>query len=289
MKFKHEWIQDTLNGIDNPGTQKRYGRELLLFWEWYNGADLTVRLLNSYKSTLLAKGLKSSSIKIALAAIKMAIDNNAMPETIQERIEIQEIMRLIKIKATKPSNYAVSVGDDELGKLFSQCNTSDRGVRDLAIFCLLFFVGLRRGEVTGLTLLDYDRVNSLIFVREGKGNKNRVVPISSKTATALDNWLERRANVAKDNALFCSLHRHKGRGMCVSTLNVMMRRRCKEAGISHYHPHDGRSSYITKLHNEGVPIGNIQVLVGHSSAATTLGYVRLDMDSLKKNVSETFV
>ena len=288
MKFQHEWIQDTLNGIDNPGTQKRYGRELMLFWEWYNGGELSVKLLNNYKSTLLAKGLKSSSIKIALAAIKLAIGNNAAPETTHERMEINEIMRLIKIKSTKPDNYSVSVNDDDLAMLFAQCEQSPRGIRDLAIFYLLFFAGLRRGEVVKLLLADYDHENGLIFIKEGKGNKNRVVPIPPKVATALNNWLVKRAHVAKDKALFCSLHRHKGRGMCVATLNVMMRRRCAAAGIAHYHPHDGRSTYITKLHNEGVPIGNIQALAGHSSPMTTIGYVRLDMARLKSDVVKTF-
>lgn len=290
MKFQQEWIEATLECIDSAGTKKRYGRELAIFWNWYKGeADLTVRLLNQYKATLLAKGLGSSSVKVALAAIKMAININAIPETIGERVEIQEIMRLIKIKATKPDNYAVSVGTDELEKLFAQCNLStDRGVRDFAILCLLFYVGLRRGEVTKLNVSDYHPTKGLIFVKQGKGNKNRVVPISPKTATALDNWLSIRGKVAKDNGLFCSLHRNKGRRMAASTLNVMMRRQCEDADIAHYHPHDGRSSYITKLHNEGIPIGNIQALVGHSSPSTTLGYVHLDIDSLKKSVVTTF-
>ena len=287
MKFLHEWIDKTIKGLDVEGTKKTYGRALQAFWKWYeaNGQpDLSVNVLHDYRIDMRAYGYSTSTVQISGMAIKMAIDLNARPTTVDERLDLMDIKR-IKYKKGKPDSYAITLTNEEREAIFATCDIETfKGTRDLAMLTMIFFMGMRRSEVVGLEMRDYDAAHGVLYIREAKGAKDRALPLHPIVIQRIDAWLKYRPYVARCDALFVGLHKSNGQKMSGNNLYSLMIDACKRAGIAHYHPHDARSTFITNLHDNGVAVADIQELAGHSNPSTTISYVRVNFRNLKKAV-----
>lgn len=288
MKFEYGWIQDTLDSIDVENTRRAYNQGLVKFWEWYGEhgqPNLNLNTMNRFKRFLQDYGYNTSTIAIDIASIKLALNINARPVDLADRLDLQDIERKLSIKKVKSDNYAVSLTEEERDKILDSCPLTILGIRDLAILTILFYQGFRRGEVIKLDLKDYDHEHDMLFIREGKHHKNRAVPLHPLVKERVNEWLTYRGNVAKSEALFVSVkQKKKGQRLTGGNIYDIMNRYCQKAGVTPYHPHDCRSTYITMLHNNGVGVGDIQVLAGHSSADTTLGYVKHDFRKLRKSI-----
>lgn len=286
MKFKHEWIQETLDGLDAPKSRRTYHVGLRDFWGWYTAQgepDLSVHALNRYKRDLENRRKSNSTISVYICAVKFAIDLNARAIEIGDRLDLQDIKQRITVKKIKPDNYSIALSVKERDKLFATCNQSPKGRRDLAILHLIFYAGLRGGEISQLNLSDYDSHHAMLFIRQAKHSKSRALPLHALVTEHLDKWLELR-DQASHNGLFINMNFMKGR-LSGTAIYAIVTGRCRMAGLPHYHPHDGRATYITMLHDNGVNIGDIQSLAGHTNANTTLGYVKTDFDRLRQAVS----
>ena len=288
MKFEHEWIQATLDGIDVVNTRNAYKHGIVMFWKWYinqGQPDLTLHVMNRFKRFMQDNNFATKTIGIALSAIKLALDTNARPEETKERLDLQDIRQRLTIKTVKSDNYSVRLSVEERDKILATCPCNLMGKRDLAVLTLLFYGGLRRGEIAKLDLKDYDNIHGMLFIREAKHHKDRAIPLHPLVISRIEAWLEIREQIATCSGLFVNVER-KSKGMQLSGMNVynIMTKYCNEAGIAHYHPHDCRSTYITMLHDNHVPVGDIQALAGHSNAQTTMSYVRIDFNNLRKAI-----
>lgn len=285
MKFEHVWIQDTLDGIDVENTRVAYTKGLVMFWAWYeeqNKPNLNLNTMNRFKRFLQNKGYATSTIAIYLASVDMALKNNARPSDVIDRLDLQDIEQKLTIKRVKSDNYAVSMSGEERDKILAACSSTLIGIRDLAVLTMLFYQGFRRGEVAKLDLKNYDPNNNMLFIREGKHHKNRAVPLHPLVKERVNTWLSIRGCVAKCEAVFVSVQkRTKGQRLTGHNVYRILNKHCIKASVAPYHPHDCRSTYITMLHNNGVNIGDIQALAGHSRADTTLGYVKHDFNKLR--------
>jgi len=286
MKFEHEWIQNTLDSLDVENTRIAYRQGLVKFWKWYSDnkqPDLTIHVMNRFKRFLQDKGYSTSTITIDLVSIKLALSLNARPNSLTERLDLQDIGKRLTIKRVKSDNYSVTLSEEERDKILAACSPDLIGIRDLAILTMLFYQGFRRGEVANLDLKNYDTHHDMVFIREGKHHKNRAVPLHPLVKERVNAWLKVRGCIAKCESLFVSAkQKQKGQRLTGDSIYMVMKKYCAKAGIAIYHPHDCRSTYITALHNNHVPIGDIQALVGHSSANTTLGYFRHDFMKLRE-------
>ncbi len=145
------------------------------------------------------------------------------------------------------------------------------GLRNRALVELVYSAGLRSAEAVGLDLGDVDFEQELVHVREGKGAKDRVVPLGEEAAHLLALYLHRaRPQLARraENAFFISA---RGRRLDTSTLRRLVP-----------HPHRLRHAFATHLLEGGADLRTIQELLGHSSLSTTQMYSHVDARRLRR-------
>ncbi len=154
--------------------------------------------------------------------------------------------------------------------------------RDIALMELLYGSGLRISEALGLDLIDYNENSNVIKVF-GKGEKERMLPLSPPCKKAMDIWLKIRHNIVKDfkeQAIFVG---KMGKRLNRRQANRILEEHTIKSGINaHISPHDLRHSFATHLLEGGADLRSVQELLGHSKIATTQRYTHLDMDALSR-------
>ena len=170
-----------------------------------------------------------------------------------------------------------AVGQEELAALFKVCaeDPSPAGRRDAAMFSVLYGGGLRRAELCGLDLADFDAADCSLTVRAGKGRRDRTVYLPEAVCEHLQVWIEVRET--EPGPLFCPV-RMSGE-VPISRLRgeslwYVLKRRQKEVGLKGITPHALRRFYVTSLLEAGVDLLTVQELVGHANAVTTARYDR---------------
>lgn len=154
----------------------------------------------------------------------------------------------------------------EVRALIDACNGGPTGTRNAALIGLLYRTGLRIAEA--LELRPTDLRDTWAHVRTGKGGKPRTVPLDAHALELLEAW---RAVRPLAPWLFCTLH---GAKLQASYVRALLPRLAREAGIEkRVHAHALRHSFAFELAQEGVPLHQVQRLLGHSSLATTSLYV----------------
>jgi len=169
----------------------------------------------------------------------------------------------------------------------SRCTTSPmrmaRGARDRASLELLYSAGLRRGEVVNLNVSDLDLVGGYVWVRQGKGKKDRVVPLGQMAITALILYLDVGRSVLlhgnDDGALF--LNQYGGR-LSGEGLHQAVKRVVADAKLSpKITSHALRHAAATHMLQNGAPIRHLQEFLGHASLESTQVYTHVTITDLK--------
>jgi len=164
----------------------------------------------------------------------------------------------------------------------------DRGLvlqrRDQAILETLYGTGLRRSECLRLDVRDLDLAAGTLLVRNGKGRKDRVVPIPLRALMALDLYLQearpRLLEEPREEAVFLS---HKGNRLGVTGLRGLLLRHTRAAGIARpLSVHSLRHAYATHLLRRGADVRHIQELLGHRAIETTELYTRVGVEDLRQ-------
>ena len=143
---------------------------------------------------------------------------------------------------------------------------------------LIYACGLRRSELLNLRPDDIERSRGLLRIRQAKGYKDRIVPLSLRTIEMVDNYLQRYKPV---NYLFEG--QTAGEQYTASSLEKVLKRACSKAGLkSEVSLHWLRHSYATHLLESGTDLRYIQELLGHSSSRTTEIYTHVTDKSIQK-------
>lgn len=179
--------------------------------------------------------------------------------------------RIHKVKVPKMVKETFS---EETVELMRQ---NCKNIRDLAIIDTLFSTGMRVGELVRLDISDIDFSNKECLVL-GKGNKQRKVYFDAKTKIHLQQYLR----IRKDNnkALFVSMLEPHDR-LKISGVEITLRKIGNRININHVHPHKFRRTLATKAIDKGMPIEQVQHLLGHAKIDTTLGYAMVDDENVK--------
>jgi integrase/recombinase XerC len=190
----------------------------------------------------------------------------------------------VGLRAPKsPRNLPHALSPDEAVRMVELATGDDiLALRDKAMFELFYSSGLRLAELVSLDLetLLPDLANGEIRVT-GKGNKTRVVPLGSFAISALQDWLNSRHLLAKDNsALF--LNRNGGRITHRSVQLRMQQWGIKQGITSSVHPHLLRHSFATHVLQSSGDLRAVQEMLGHASISTTQVYTHLDFQYLAK-------
>ena len=176
---------------------------------------------------------------------------------------------------------------DEIDALLATFDiTTSKGCRDSAIVEVLYSCGLRVSELTSL------RIDNLFFgegvIRiTGKGDKQRIVPISSAARDKIQLYMEfRRPKSASEAVVFLN---NRGEPLTRVMVFNIIKRAAREAGVEKpISPHTLRHSYATHLLEGGANIRQVQELLGHESISTTEVYTHLDRTHLKRVVEDGF-
>lgn len=165
-------------------------------------------------------------------------------------------------------------------------DASAAGARDAAMIAIMRGAGLRRAELCGLEVRDYDVRERALIVR-GKSNKMRMVPISESVIKALEGWLNVRGR--SRGALFCPVRRNGvvslGRGLTPQAIYKCLGKRAKEAGVTDISPHDLRRTFVSDLLDAGADLSVVQRLAGHSNVETTVRYDRRGVAAERRAVT----
>lgn len=152
------------------------------------------------------------------------------------------------------------------------------GLRNKAILELLYSSGIRVSELHHLNLDDLDLSESLVRV-VGKGGKERIVPIGSKTVEALEKYLPQRGCL-KPKGDYVFINRLGGR-LTQRSIARVVKKYSLLAGINkNVHPHALRHSFATHMLGNGAELRAIQELLGHSNLSTTQNYLHLTVEKL---------
>lgn len=181
--------------------------------------------------------------------------------------------RIHKIKTDKVIKETYS--DETLELLRDNCNC----LRDLAIIDILSSTGMRVGELVKLNINDIDFENRECVVF-GKGNKERPVYFDARTKIHLKNYLNSRTD--SNQALFVSLDEPHER-LNISGVEIRLRQLGRRLGISKVHPHKFRRTVATKAIDKGMPIEQVQSLLGHSQIDTTMHYAMVNQNNVKES------
>lgn len=152
-------------------------------------------------------------------------------------------------------------------------------IRDLAIIDLLSSTGMRVGELVKLNKYDIDFNNKECIVL-GKGDKERRVYFDSVTKIHLKRYLNSRQD--ENEALFVSKLKPHNR-LEISGVEIMLRKLGRKLGITRIHPHKFRRTLATNAIDKGMPVEQVQKLLGHTKIDTTMQYAMVDQNNVKNS------
>ncbi|NME88192.1 tyrosine recombinase XerC [Corynebacterium stationis] len=232
-------------------------------------SSFTLPRLRNWLAAAVAEGKARSTLARRTASVK-AFSTWAVK---QGYLRTDEAAKLSSPKV--PKHLPKVLDPKEASAAMDNAKSADELhlVRDTAMLELLYATGMRVSELTGIDLHDIDSSRQTIRVL-GKGNKERIVPFGDAANTALNSWLARREELAKDpDALFVGT-----RGKRIDQRQV---RRVVEAA-GEVSPHALRHSTATHLLEGGADLRVVQELLGHSSLQTTQVYTHVTSERLKK-------
>lgn len=179
--------------------------------------------------------------------------------------------RIHKIK-TKTAVKSI-ISDEDIEHLRDNCES----LRDLAMIDLLYSTGIRVGELVRLNIndIDFESRECVVF---GKGDKERKVYFDAKTKIHLKNYLKTRND--NSNALFVSLNAPHER-LQISGIEIRMRRLGRKLNLNRIHPHKFRRTMATRAIDKGMPIEQVQKILGHSQIDTTMQYALVNQNNVK--------
>ena len=179
--------------------------------------------------------------------------------------------RIHKIKTPKVVKQIIT--DEGIEILRDSCGEP----RDLAIIDLLYSTGIRVGELVNLNITDinFDNRECIVF---GKGDKERRVYFDAKAKIHIQEYLQSRTD---DNpALFVSLNAPYER-LNISGVEIRLRNLGRVNNLDRIHPHKFRRTMATRAIDKGMPIEQVQKLLGHSQIDTTMQYAIVNQNNVK--------
>jgi integrase/recombinase XerC len=253
----------------SDATRRAYRRDLGEFAAWFGDGrveDVDIRVLAAWTVELgrARRGgrLAPATIARKLAAVRSFLRFSLGPGRVPDAPLAPRRTRRLP-DAPKPADVAAVLAALE--------GAGPLSLRNRALVELVYSAGLRSSEAVGLDLGDVDFEQEHVHVRNGKGAKDRVVPLGEEAAYWVARYIrDARPELARDaqNALFVSA---RGRRLDTSTLRRLVP-----------HPHRLRHAFATHLLEGGADLRSIQELLGHASLSTTQIYSHVDGKRLRR-------
>jgi site-specific recombinase XerD len=279
-----------------PSTKEKYRRVIDAYLA--DGGQLTDRSeLAAYAQTLSQsrRAHLKAAVKLWTRAMSQETKSMATPDNlaiVDAAIHrLQALQTAVTVPASKGEKTHTWLSRPEVVELMSltKAVAGIKGERDRLALALLVGAGLRREEAVSLTFADVkqqpvkERVRTVLQV-QGKGAKNRTLPVSDKLAQLITSWTEQ---VGDGGTILRSISKGGQVGEALSAVGLfkIVRRYGRSMGKPALAPHDLRRTYAQIGYESGVPITQISKLLGHDSVATTQRYLNLDLD-LETTISD---
>ena len=220
--------------------------------------------LNDYQTSSGASKVTVDNIRRILSSFFSWLEE-------ENHIVKSPVRRIHKVKVGKTVKETYS--DESLELMRDHCDNP----RDLALIDLLSSTGMRVGELVKLNRDDIDFHNRECIVT-GKGDKQRKVYFDARTKIHLQKYLSSRTD--SNEALFVSLISPYDR-LQISGVEIRLRQIGRELNIPKVHPHKFRRTLATMAIDKGMPIEQVQHLLGHQSMDTTLQYAMVNQNNVK--------
>lgn len=232
--------------------------------------QITTEDLRSYLDTYQRRGTVS---KVTLDNVRRILSTFFSWLEDEDYIVKSPVRRIHKVKTGKTVKETYT--DESLELMRDYCDNP----RDLAMIDLLASTGIRVGELVKLNRADVDFENRECIVF-GKGNKERKVYFDARTKIHLQKYLASRTD--DNEALFVSLIKPFDR-LQISGVEIRLRKIGRDLGIHKTHPHKFRRTLATMAIDKGMPIEQVQQLLGHQSIDTTLQYAMVNQANVKNS------
>jgi integrase/recombinase XerD len=235
------------------------------------------------RTVLTNAGWQPRSVNRAMIAIRGIIKVAVMMGQADQK-EAAHIATIDRLK--HPEHQGTPLSAKQVNQLFTLLERGRCAVakRNVAVFALLLGTGLRRSELVALLLSDYNRRDHTLLVRNGKGNKSRLLflPIWCQEHIAV--WLRERR--LEDGFLLCKTYT-SGKvvpdvGMTVSSVYRLIKQKLTAIGVPNVSPHDMRRTFITRLLEQNVDINTVRQMAGHADIRTTTVYDKRDHQFMKQ-------
>ena len=295
MSELHQVLVTVLSSLESDNSEEKTERALLdAFLSAKKVEGCSDKSLRYYYSTIdnmltnvgkTAKHITTDDLRQYLDAYqkssnasKVTIDNirrilSSFFSWLEEENHILKspVRRIHKVKTGKTVKETYT--DEALEIMRDSCETD----RDLAMIDLLASTGMRVGEMVKLNRadIDFQERECIVF---GKGDKERRVYFDARTKIHLMRYLDSRTD--SNPALFVSLQSPHNR-LQISGVEVRLRVLGRKLGISKVHPHKFRRTLATMAIDKGMPIEQVQRLLGHQSIDTTLQYAMVNQNNVK--------
>lgn len=235
------------------------------------GKDIKYIVTDDIRCYLTEYQTEKKSSKVTIDNIRRILSSFFSWLEDEDYILKSPVRRIHKVKTG--TNIKETYSDEALELMRDNCTE----LRDLAMIDMLASTGMRVGEMVLLNRNDID-FNERECVVFGKGDKERIVYFDARTKIHLQNYLDGRTD---DNpALFVSLQSPHNR-MNIGGIEVRLRQLGKRLGLNKVHPHKFRRTLATMAIDKGMPIEQLQQLLGHQRIDTTLQYAMVKQSNVK--------
>ncbi|MDE5787133.1 MAG: tyrosine recombinase XerD [Bacteroidaceae bacterium] len=270
----------------SPNTLDAYLRDLQKLINYFSseGIDfrsVTVEQLDRFVASLLDTGIAQKSIARILSGMRSFYRFLLMEKEIEN--DPTELMDSPNFGKYLPEVLSL----DEIDRIERAIDqTRDEGIRDHAIIETLYSCGLRVSELCELRFSDLFLEDGYIHVR-GKGQKDRLIPISQSAIDELRRWfvVRQRINARPGEEDYVFLTPLRGRHLSRITVFHNIKQYARMAGIEkEISPHTFRHSFATHLLERGANLRGVQAMLGHESISTTEIYLHLDRQHLREEI-----
>lgn len=255
-----------------PRTIKYYESSVKTFFSRINNSvrNITTEEIRSY----LANYQKINNCsKVTIDNIRRNISSFFSWLEEEDYIIKSPMRRIHKIKTKKIVKEVIN--DEDIEILRDNCKC----IRDIAIIDLLYSTGIRVGELVKLNISDINFEERECIV-QGKGEKERRVYFDAKAKLHLQNYLESRTD--DNEALFVTLDKPHDR-LKISGVEIRLRELGRKLNVSRIHPHKFRRTMATRAIDKGMPIEQVQKILGHSQIDTTMEYAIVSQMNVKNS------
>lgn len=250
IKYYREIIENFVNGFDNSIKQI--------------STNEIRNYLSNYKENSCCGSTTIDNIRRVLSSFFSWLED-------EDYIVKSPVRRIHKIKTAVVVKEVLT--DENLERLRDECEN----IRDLSLIELLISTGMRVGELVNLNInsLNFEDRSCIVL---GKGNKEREVYFDAKTKLHLKEYIAKRND--SNEALFVSM-REPHQRLSISGIELIVRTLGMNSNINKVHPHKFRRTLATMAIDKGMPVEQVQKLLGHVKIETTMHYALVNQSNVK--------